>query len=141
MNIELAEKVLAHIKEHREAFNMSFGVESGYGTHKIDSYPCGTVACIAGWTILLSYPSNRDGLMSVSDYVDAIEHCWDWSEISLHAQKLLEISHMDAIALFTPPEWDEDEFYKTVEDEAIAQFEEFIKRERESANLIDIFSP
>lgn len=53
MNTELGRKVLGHITTHREQFDMTV-----YG----EKYPeCGTVACIAGWAMLLSGYQLSDG--------------------------------------------------------------------------------
>lgn len=44
-NVQLGRKVLDHVTTHPEQFNMGVWGERG---------PCGTAACLAGWTMLLS---------------------------------------------------------------------------------------
>lgn len=47
MNAELGRLVLDHVTAHREQLNMGVWGE-------LDSTPCGTSACLAGWTLIFS---------------------------------------------------------------------------------------
>lgn len=55
-NAELAYRVLDHIDAHPERHDQSDFVRSAVNTPSItaDRMPCGTTACFAGWTVLLS---------------------------------------------------------------------------------------
>jgi hypothetical protein len=55
-NAELAYRVLDHIDAHPEQHDQSDFVRRPAGTSSLtaESMPCGTTACFAGWTVLLS---------------------------------------------------------------------------------------
>ena len=119
MNIELAEKVLEHIKEHREAFNINCFIDiDDYDDYEIFGYPCGTKACIAGWTILLSQNNTPFTEENFKALVNR-----EWELIRSEASMLLDITPDEGENLFVPeacPFADDDD--------AIARFEEFIKK-------------
>jgi|SRR5579864_556807 len=48
LNVELLRKVKKHILEEPRRLDM------GYWIHATTASPCGTVACLAGWTCILS---------------------------------------------------------------------------------------
>lgn len=132
MNIELAERVLAHIKAHREAFDMKDGLDINCATRdRIGHYPCGTVACIAGWTVLLAdFKNSRT--RAIADYICS----YNWLDLKNRATQLLGITNLEAQELF---------YFKSMAQtnrDAIARFESFIEsKKKESANLFDDFSP
>jgi hypothetical protein len=80
MNVELLQKVKAHILEKPERFVMTRwqvyglpGEEIVMCTdemQKIRKVPeCGTMACIAGWTVALTDPTkDHQGVRSISEY-------------------------------------------------------------------------
>ena len=63
LNVRLLRKVKRHILAFPKSFNMS---EWGSKTRKSKSIPCGTVACIAGWTCLLD--KKRAVRMGFAEY-------------------------------------------------------------------------
>lgn len=128
MNIELAQKVLNHIKTHPESFDMRFAIESGVGFYSIDPYPYGTTCCIAGWAVLLSVPGDR---AFFSAFVRGMEKGVNWENISFLAQQLLSISKDEAEFLF--------DFENLSNEDAIAQFESFIEQERMKDEIIENF--
>lgn len=127
MNIELAERVLAHIKEHRDAFNIAWEIGiNDDNEYQVSNYPCGTTCCIAGWTVLLSekQPLTEEDIDRLS--------CMGWETVAREAQELLRISYLEACQLFVSPLEldleDENEF-------AITQFEEFIEGKKEALQI------
>lgn len=98
-NIELAERVLKQVTEHPETHEQS---EWGRKT------PCGTTACLAGWTILLAATpvwvddegdrSEFGQLTLASVHVDAGEHFVD--DV---ARELLGMDEKTASSIFFAP--------------------------------------
>lgn len=126
MNIELAKKVLEHIKKHREAFDMHDGmtIEPSIIKRSRPNFPCGTVACIAGWTVLLHDFENA----TETEVADLIcSH--NWGQIRQRAQKLLEIDNKTVNRLFY------------VEYLYLSRREENMLGIARLENLIDAFSP
>lgn len=85
MNVELLRKIQKHILAEPERFAMSWWCGTGdpgkpllddsFGESNIDALiapECGTVACIAGWAVLLS--DGKDGIYS-SRYIQ--ERAWE----------------------------------------------------------------
>ncbi|MGL5881381.1 MAG: hypothetical protein ACRC2V_26925 [Xenococcaceae cyanobacterium] len=122
MNIELAQKVLAHIKEHEEAFSMDYVIADFDIDYTVPNYPCGTVACIAGWTVLLS----EKRLISSSEIENDFSQR-SWHKVKREAMELLDISNKEATWLFVPVDDDGNELE---DDDAIARFETFIEANR-----------
>jgi hypothetical protein len=108
MDARLGRKVLTHVEAHREHLNMSdWGRET----------PCGTVACLAGWTLLMSgctvdaeglfrYPAGR--------LVGSVRYT---------ARDLLVLTDDE----YWPDEADCSLFCPQPEDEAIARFRALVE--------------
>lgn len=125
MNIELAQKVLNHIKTHPESFDLHEGmtIDPTIGTKYRPNFPCGTVACIAGWTVLL-HDFENETKTKVADFICS----QDWSSVQTRAQELLEIDNRTVERLFylTSIDFSIEENNEI----AIARFESFIEQER-----------
>lgn len=111
MNTELGRKVLAHVTARRDQFDMTV-----WGDRDPE---CGTVACLAGWAMLLSGYRLRDGEFVRPDGCE-VESGTEGDEAAL----LLELSdaerygsHGEECSLFG--EWDEEE--------AIARFRKLVE--------------
>lgn len=104
MNIPLLIKVRDKIASTPEAYD-----QETYG-RKDDAAPCGTAACIAGWTCVLggvfSAEEIRDSRTSLDDLVEQIHY---------RAMELLDIDEAQSEWFFTSDpqgqrkEWDEDD--------------------------------
>lgn len=101
MNIELLRKVQEHIKAEPKRWTF------GWATASHES-PCGTQACIGGWTVLLSKGTTD----------------WRESGLSREAMKLLDIDRDQAARLFFC--WPE-EFMPISAKEATARIDRFIE--------------
>lgn len=93
MNVELLRKVQAHILEEPKRLDMgAWGVHVNEGDGEWEAPTCGTVACIAGWTVALS--------QGLSGY-----ELEDLSDVSTLASELLGLNGADACALFYAEDW------------------------------------
>lgn len=97
MNVELLQKVKQQILAEPHRFNMLKWIgnrdnEEFYSTDNFYHY-CGTTACIAGWTVLLS---TKDRLVHY--------------EIFDRALQFLDISFDEAEKLFYAHSWDREDF-------------------------------
>lgn len=127
MNIDLAQRVLMHIKAHKEAFDIRIAIEiDPYNNSQVLEFPCGTVACIAGWTILLS--EDKIGRSFAIEDIEELEN-WTWDKKRDVARFLLGIHEYEADELFASV----DSFGNERSDEdAIDDFKAFIKSKKET---------
>jgi hypothetical protein len=98
INVELLEKVKAHILEEPRRFNMSlfvFNQGEIEDLPKNERPPCGTMACIAGWAVMLA-----DGPPAIinDDYYLTVED---------RAVEVLGLNEEQVGALFYDPAWPE----------------------------------
>lgn len=92
-NAELAYQVLDHIDAHPEQWNQGL---------YIGRRECGTVACFAGWTVLLAthaVPAYSDDTCSQTGIVRVNDRALDVSD---YAAELLGIGFVDGDYLFSP---------------------------------------
>jgi hypothetical protein len=95
-NAELAYRVLDHITAHPKEWNQTIYLRKDH---------CGTAACFAGWTVLLSgdRPNWSEGWPAhggeVTDVVTAAQSP-DSVCVSDRATELLDITSWDAFGLF-----------------------------------------
>lgn len=78
-NAELAYRVLSHIDEHPEQHDQrDFVLHHHGGALTADAMPCGTKACFAGWTVLLSdYQLNLNRAMPAAEVDGEMVHVDD----------------------------------------------------------------
>ena len=97
MNIELLQRVRDHILEDPRRLNMHewiINVSKKHANTWNHRYPpCGTIACIAGWTILLAYPEKKQEYISNPEQV---------------AANILQIDDRQARELFYIGQWPVD---------------------------------
>lgn len=94
-NIKLLEKVKKHILEEPRRLNMSSGIKK-VQKRKV---PCGTIGCIAGWSVLLS-----KSLLELTKDLE-IDEEKGWMPIEQDAQELLGISDLQKGNLFYLHNW------------------------------------
>jgi hypothetical protein len=85
----LADRVLAHIETHPKEWDQTWYAER---------HPCGTAYCFAGHTVRLAHPTAEflfGDSLAAAVRVDGVEHY-----IGELAAKLLDLSHLDELALF-----------------------------------------
>lgn len=91
MNVELLERVKAHILEDPRRLDMELWIQDKmYGP---DSPPCGTVGCIAGWAVELT----EGGAAHFRS-----------SYITEEARKLLDLTFQQSGTLFHTDSWPEE---------------------------------
>lgn len=112
LDIERAELVLEHVLAHRNQHS-----QSAYGYRDPSDPECGTVACLAGWTVLLFSPVG-DVTWDPDGYLHGvlIPGTVRRGDPSIAAQRLLGLTSVEAITLF----WDMDE------DRAIGRLQQLI---------------
>jgi hypothetical protein len=99
INVKLLREVKKMILEEPRRLDMDTWASNAreYGTPKDERPPCGTVACIAGWTAILDYVGSRGkmpkgkALINLSDNAEAT------------AQELLGLTSEQAARLFDSP--------------------------------------
>lgn len=130
MNVDLLEEVKHHILEEPKRLNMRwFGVRVEFNdVVALDRFPaCGTVACIAGWAIILSKPGlAKDG----ASFVEAMRSAEESGAV------LLGITLGKAQRLFYTVEWPWAERWAYEEAERSNDFEGMAKA---TAQRIDSF--
>jgi hypothetical protein len=67
-----------------------------------DAPPCGTVACLAGWTVLASRPESEWPKLF---YRDGNIRSIDQMAVSAKAAELLRINYAKAMTIFRRTEW------------------------------------
>jgi hypothetical protein len=88
MNVDLLLKIKERIISHPASFNMS---RWGCKVDPTEEHPCGTIACIAGWAVILTdTPVNWIG--------------YSMEDVCVQAKELLGISWSQA-NLFYPDYW------------------------------------
>lgn len=88
--LELLERVKAHIRAHPEQFDMlTFG--------RVDD-PCGTTACIAGWSVILSGQTNLEKVPLIN--AEALR--------VLGLNDRYDTTHRKECPLFYDSDWPED---------------------------------
>lgn len=108
-NEKLYDKMVKHIAEEKERFDMLVPVELANEQGKVVVYdfgnqytlkpPCGTVACAAGWAVLLGEPGRiRDKAKKWAKK--------DWDGVFSKARRLLGITGDEAYKLFHHKNWD-----------------------------------
>lgn len=113
--VKLLERVIAHIEEEPKRFDIA---QWGYKKSKlVDGPACGTVACIAGWTLLLhARPDERAKSLrarSLKGMWTALGLAWDDyggvldTDIGVRVAKLLDITNTEADRLFLLTSWPE----------------------------------
>lgn len=114
MNVDLLEKVKAHILEEPKRFDMALFISTP--DDKLFAYPkCGTVACIAGWACTLS----------------GIKEPANWESAGRH---VLELNPGESDRLFYDESWPDEYF-----DEYHAQKEQSSGRAEAACKRIDHF--
>jgi len=125
MNVKLLRKVKKHILEEPKRLYMSdyIKVESEHHLYGRGYAKCGTAACIAGWTCILSLKETPDAIRRTND---------------VHATggELLGLTPGQAYRLFVPSVWPQ-KFTRGTSDDgseatakvAAARIEHFIKTE------------
>lgn len=122
MNVKLLRKVAKHILAEPKRLYMSSYIVRKEKMEIDRPYPkCGTAACIAGWTCLLT-PQLKN--FALNENYDAHGP----------AEKILGLSRMEANRLFLPGHWPEkfvggisDDGKKKTAEVAVARIEWFIK--------------
>lgn len=108
MNIKLLKAVKRAIQQEPKRLDMNIWV----GSTKDFPFPghmrlaCGTVACIAGWALLLHRRKGRQPIQEVRDKIGTVQDA---------ARKVLRISPLQERALFYDENWPEgldDEFWR-----------------------------
>lgn len=112
MNKKLLRKVKNHILKYPEAFDMSIYAQ---GTEFDVKHPCGTTACIAGWTCVLekdSMPLKEQFKMlndiKTQEKYESLNLDFEWSR---NARKLLGITPKQGEELFDTGSWPDEYAY------------------------------
>ena len=118
MNVKLLRKVQKHIASEPKRFTFDW-------MHESDAAPCGTRACIAGWTLILGTPGWSNKTIDEIDTLLARRSKSGFGFYTGPASKLLDINYEQAARLFIywPEPFDE---LKSA-DTAVARIEHFIK--------------
>lgn len=98
MNVELLQKVKAHILEEPKRLKMS---QWGRKVDPFTGPACGTVGCIAGWAAFLSKPAYI-GSEALYSYCDGL-----YSQARLDAAELLDVNKRQQEYLFFVGYWPE----------------------------------
>jgi hypothetical protein len=109
MNRELLLKVADTIEKHPDNFDM--GQWYRHSAWRKQHYGCGTVACIAGWTVICAYGQDKvmftDSFVRVKD-VDSGAGTGISAPVPNVAQQLLGLTDEQADELFYVPRWPEE---------------------------------
>ena len=107
VNVDLAERVIAHIRTLPTANAMQASELALEDTYDMRTYgipnageACGTSACLAGWALSIAYPEdyrryiNRSGLTNLTDLGGLIDG------YMIEAQRILGLTYEQADAMF-----------------------------------------
>lgn len=108
LNVELLERVKAHILEEPKRLAM------GTFAERNEEAPCGTVACIAGWSLVL----EKGARMVTKKLADFGEGYYEdhfvyrnnrpIDDPHEHAKKILGLTEEEAMTLFYVEDWPDD---------------------------------
>lgn len=100
MNTALLRRVKATILEEPGRLNMEIPFLPD------SSVPCGTAACIAGWTVILARRRGREPFSTTCKRLDrSCEGRHHWLEIEPKARELLGITQEQSSTLFHSDDW------------------------------------
>lgn len=110
MNTKLLRQVRAHILDEPRRLRMEHGIMPQHGKN---APACGTVGCIAGWTVILG---NKKPTETIKDMIarlaiprsETSRRERSWSAVEDMATELLEIVPASAERLFYTWEWPQD---------------------------------
>jgi len=127
MNTKLLRKVQKHIREEPRRWSFGWILRSSHS-------PCGTKACIAGWTVLLGDKLDIDEGLRRHNQPNENGDC---THTSVRAKELLELTQDQAERLFLhwpyneltlQPQFDHDK-----PEDAVKYIDYFIKTEQKKA--------
>lgn len=112
MNIERALQVMRHIEANKNRLIMELGIVTDADQYQRTSKflqdrvlpVCNTVACYAGWTVILFCPDLVATMRIVCDR----NGDRGWFEIDERAMELLDLTEAQASKLFYTYNWDAD---------------------------------
>lgn len=107
MNVKLLKRVRRHILAEPKRLCMATGLMLKKGNVgntgiKITKMPsCGTVACIAGWAVLLSQETRKWKVRKIArTLTEKNGREKNWTSLSYKAKTLLELTNTEAAELF-----------------------------------------
>lgn len=108
MNTKLLLKVKRHILAEPKRIDMDIPVSTSEWRHLMP--PCGTVGCIAGWTVILANRKGREAPTKTWERFESKEIISDytWQTVRRHAIRLLRLTDRQATVLFHVPQWPQE---------------------------------
>jgi hypothetical protein len=94
LNVKLLDKVLKHVSAKPERFDM------GSWVHWSSYAPCGTAACIAGWTVILAAGNTKKNRREFVEKADELRGGADRNFFFKKARKILGLTFQEAKSLF-----------------------------------------